>query len=80
MINLLIIPAFILAGLAIYAAAEEAVERRVGLRKPPETVQLEREWAEQALNEWLYGNQRAEDFYDKASNRIRLWLANVIAP
>lgn len=80
MVNLLIIPAFILAILAIYAAAEEAVERRAGLRKSPEKVQLQREWEDYVLNEWLYGNQRADDYYAKPANRIRLWLANKIMP
>jgi len=87
MLNLIIIPAFVVAMLAVYAAAEESVEKRVGARQSPQDAQdrlnhAQRvsEWIHENYQEWLDGDQRADDFYAKPVNRLRLWLSNIIAP
>lgn len=80
MLNIVIIPAFVVAMLAVYLAAEESVMKRVGAKQTPDIVQQERDWIENAYQEWLCGDQKAEDFYDRPMNRLRLWLANIIAP
>lgn len=80
MLNLIIIPAFVIAILAVYLAAEESVEKRVGARQSPQEAQQAREWIAEAYQEWLDGDQRADDFYSDPVNRLRLWLANIIAP
>lgn len=80
MLNIIIIPAFVVAMLAVYLTAEESVLKRVGVRKTPEIAQQEREWIAETYQEWLDGDQRADDFYDRPFNRVRLWLANIIAP
>ena len=80
MLKLIIIPAFILTCLAIYAAVEEAMEWKYGKRKTPESVDDFKQWCEDVHLEWVACNIRAEDFYDRPWNRLRLWLANIIAP
>lgn len=76
MLKIIIIPAFILAGLAIYAVVEEAMEWKYGHRQTPDEIEA----FKAAYQEWLDGDQRADDFYDRPWNRLRLWLANIIAP
>jgi len=80
MLNIIVIPAFVVAMLAVYAAAEESVLKRVGARQSPQDAQEAREWIAEAYQEWLDGDERAENFYASPFNRIRLWLANIIAP
>ena len=80
MLNIIIIPAFVVAMLAVYAASEESVLKRVGARQSPQEAQQAREWIAEAYQEWLDGDQRAEDFYARPFNRLRLWIANIIAP
>ena len=80
MLNIIIIPAFVVAMLAVYLTAEESVLKRVGIRQSPQDAQEAREWVEEAWQEWIDGNQRADDFYSDPVNRLRLWLANIIAP
>ena len=80
MLSIIIIPVFVVAMLAVYLDAEESVMKRVGAKQPIDIVQQERDWIETAYQEWLDGDEKAEDFYDRPINRLRLWLANVIAP
>ena len=80
MLNIIIIPAFVVAMLAVYLTAEESVLKRVGKKQSPQDILQAREWIEEAWQEWIDGNQRADDFYAKPVNRLRLWLANIIAP
>lgn len=87
MLNIIIIPAFVVAMLAVYAAAEESVLKRVGARQSThdaqearDRAQKMREWIDENYQEWINGDALAEDFYDRPFNRLRLWLANIIAP
>lgn len=87
MLNIIIIPAFVVAMLAIYLTAEESVLKRVGARQSPQDAQDRinharrvREWIHENYQEWLDGDQRADDFYARPFNRLRLWIANIIAP
>lgn len=83
MLKIVIIPAFVIACLAIYAAVEEAMQWKYGHRQTPETVEdIIRwdKWREDVQQTWLDCHQRAEDFYAHPWNRFRLWLANIIAP
>lgn len=85
MLKIIVIPAFILTCLCIYAAVEEAMQWKYGHRQTPEMVEAINQRAEEvrqrcaeAYQEWLA--QRAEDIYSQPWNRLRLWLANIIAP
>jgi len=87
MLSIIIIPAFVVAMMAVYAAAEESVEKRVGARQSArdaqearDRAQRVREWIDENYQDWLDGDQRAEDFYARPFNRLRLWIANIIAP
>ena len=80
MLNIIIIPAFVVAMLAVYLTAEESVLKRVGKKQSPQDILQAREWVEESLQEWINGDALAEDFYDRPFNRLRLWLANIIAP
>lgn len=83
MLKLIIIPAFILTCLCIYAAVEEAMQCKYGKRQTPEyaedIIRFDK-WRKEVQQTWLDCHQRAEDFYDRPWNRLRLWLANIIAP
>lgn len=80
MLKLIVIPFFIFTCLCIYAAVEEAMQWKYGKRQTPETVEAVNQWREEAYQEWLAIEANAEDFYTRPINRLRLWLANIIAP
>lgn len=87
MLSIIIIPAFVVAMLAVYLTAEESVLKRVGVRQSAQDAQEARdraqrvrEWIDENYQDWLDGDQRAEDFYARPFNRLRLWIANIIAP
>ena len=84
MLKIIIIPAFILAGLAIYAAAEEAVEWKTGRRRSIKSLQDHLNWMayhdERRMEIERNIIQKVNATYEKPIHRVYLWLANIIAP
>lgn len=84
MLNIIIIPAFIFAGLAIYAAAEEAVEWKTGRRRSLTSLQDHLNWMayhdERRMEIERKIIQEIDAAYENPIYRLRLWLANIIAP
>lgn len=84
MLNIIIIPVFILAGLAIYAVAEEAVEWKTGRRYEAATYDRARRWLADSVKYRAAAEQKISEEIDAAYEsplyRARLWLAGKIAP
>ena len=87
MLKIIIVPVFVVACLAIYAAVEEAVEWKLEKRIKPEYADQMRH-DKQRLIERLKARRAAEqaifeDIDTKARNpvnRFRYWLAGIIIP
>lgn len=78
--KLFIAPAFLIAGLVIYQAAEESVLLRIGARKSAAQIDEERHWLSEAYRLWREGQEKAVEYYKNPMARLRLWLANTITP